>query len=72
MIYRVRFCRSIELPFDYLLDGVLKRSSDTVLLLDGDNEGSVLSRLAGTDPKVISNINSIRKYGSRNKRRISI
>lgn len=62
--FRVRLCRGQQLPFTYIYNGEEQKATDTILILSAFSTQDVLNRLQGTSTKVISNINSIRSYGS--------
>lgn len=64
--FNIDFCYSLATPFTALVDGVECEIKNHRLTLEGESTSSVLERLRGSPPEVLSSINNIRQWKYRN------
>lgn len=60
--FKISFCWLTELPIKVMLDGNEHAYNKREIIVQGKNVSEVLSRLKGTDMKLISNINSVLEW----------
>lgn len=60
--FKISFCWLTELPLKVILDGKEHIYNKREMIVQGKNVSEVLSRLKGTDMKLISNINSVLEW----------
>lgn len=60
--FKITFCWLTELPLKITLDGKEHTYNKREVIVQGKDVSDVLSKLKGTDVKLISNINSVLEW----------